>query len=92
MIYESDKGDIVHIPVNEITGEKTMKDGSTRFKFVGGPYHDMIFRVFPPYDIIRWEDGTTYEIHPPLNLKRSSKWVYVYNMEASMEKEISIGN
>lgn len=78
MIYEDSNGDIVEIPVKEIRGEKTMQDGSTRFKFIGGPYHDMIFRVYPPYDVIRWPNGVTYEIHPPLNLKKSSKWVYVY--------------
>lgn len=79
MIYEDERGELVDIPVNQITGEKTLQDGSTRFKFLGGPYHDMIFRVYPPYDVIHWPDGTTYEIHPPLNLKKSSKWVYVYN-------------
>jgi hypothetical protein len=78
MIYEDERGELVDIPVKEIQGEKTLQDGSTRFKFIGGPYHDLIFRVYPPYDVIRWPDGTTYEIHPPLNLKKSSKWVYVY--------------
>lgn len=78
MIYEDERGELVDIPVKEIQGEKTLQDGSTRFKFIGGPYHDMIFRVYPPYDVIRWPDGTCYEIHPPLNLKKSSKWVYVY--------------
>jgi len=33
-----------------------------------------------------WPDGTTYEIHPPINLKRSSKWTYVYNMLESKER------
>jgi len=74
-----DTGDeIVDIPVKEINGEKTLKDGSTRFRFIGGPYHDMIFRVYPPYDTVVWEDGTRYDLHPPLNLKKSSKWCYVY--------------
>jgi hypothetical protein len=38
----------------------------------------MIFRVYPPYDMIRWPDGTTYQIHPPLNMKKSKKWVYTH--------------
>lgn len=78
MIYEDGDGNIVHVPVEEIVGEKKMQDGSMRFKFIGGPFHDMVFRVYPPYDRVVWEDGTTYEIHPPLNLKRSKKWCYVH--------------
>jgi len=81
MIYDNGDGDIVHIPVKEIQGEKTLTDGSTRFKFLGGPYHDMIFRVYPPYDTVRWADGTTYDINPPLNLKRSPKWSYVHRVQ-----------
>lgn len=91
MIYENDNGEIVDIPVSEIKGEKTLTDGSTRFKFLGGPYHDMVFRIYPPYEELRWEDGTVYKIHPPLNLKRSSKWVYVYDAIES-KKEQGNGN
>jgi len=79
MIYENKEGDIVELPVSEVKGEKTLQDGSTRFKFVGGPFHDMVFRVYPPYEVLRWNEGYVYKIHPPLNLKRSSKWVYVYD-------------
>lgn len=81
MIYEDGDGDIINIPVKEIQGEKTLKDGSTRFKFLGGPYHDMIFRVYPPYDTVRWGNGLTYDITPPLNLKRSAKWTYVHRVQ-----------
>lgn len=76
--YEDRDGEIVYVPIDEISGEKKMADGSNRFKFLGGPYHDMIFRVYPPYDMIRWPDGTTYQIHPPLNMKKSKKWVYTH--------------
>lgn len=78
MIYEDGDGNIINVPVDEIAGEKRMQDGSMRFKFIGGPYHDMVFRVYPPYDQVVWPDGTTYQIHPPLNLKRSKKWTYVH--------------
>lgn len=91
MIYDNGE-DIIHLPVKEVSGEKTLADGSTRFKFIGGPYHDMVFRVYPPYDVIVWPDGTTYEIHPPLNLKRSSKWVYVYNAIESKQRSDGNGN
>lgn len=82
MIYEDSNGDIINIPVSEVQGEKTLSDGSTRFKFIGGPYHDMIFRVYPPYDTVTWADGTSYELTPPLNLKRSKKWTYVHKVAA----------
>lgn len=78
MSYQ-DRGEegIVYIPIGDVKGIKTLKDGSTRFKFLGGPYHNMVFRVYPPYDTIVWPDGTTYEIHPPVSLK-SDKWVYTH--------------
>jgi len=77
VIYDNGT-ELVDIPVSEIKGEKTLQDGSTRFKFLGGPYHDMVFRIYPPYDVVRWPDGTAYELSPPLNLKRSAKWKYVH--------------
>lgn len=80
MIYENNDGDLVDLPVSEIKGEKTLQDGSTRFKFIGGPFHDMIFRVYPPYETVMWPDGTTYDLSPPLNLKRSKKWCYVHRV------------
>lgn len=89
MIYDSGD-DIVELDVNEVKGESTLQDGSTRFKFLGGPFHDMVFRVWPPYDTIVWPDGTTYDIHPPHNLKKSSKWMYVYNAIDSERKKQEI--
>lgn len=76
--YEDRDGEIVYVPIDQIEGVKTMVDGSTRFKFIGGPYHDCVFRVYPPYDTVKWPDGTTYEIHPPLNLAKTKKWSYVH--------------
>jgi hypothetical protein len=81
MPHYEDRGDegIIYVPVDDIQGEKTMGDGSTRFKFIGGPYHGMIFRVYPPYDTVWWPDGVTYELSPPLNIRKSNKWKYVHN-------------
>lgn len=84
--YEDETGTIVYVPVSEIAGEKTMSDGSTRFKFIGGPYHDNIFRIYPPYDTVRFPSGYVYDLHPPLNLKKSKKWAYVYNAQESQQQ------
>jgi len=81
--YEDAAGTIVYVPVSEIVGEKKMKDGSTRFKLIGGPYHDNILRVYPPYDSIKFPNGLVYDLHPPFNLKKSKKWAYVYNAQES---------
>lgn len=81
--YEDVDGNIVHVPIEEIQGIKTMADGSTRFKFIGGPYHDMVFRIYRPYDEVVWPDGTTYRIHPPLNLRKSKQWTFVHDMAAT---------
>lgn len=86
MIIDRDGEELINIPVDEIKGEKTMSDGSTRFKFIGGPYHDMVFRVYAPFDVVTFPNGVTYELNPPLNLKKSSKWVYVYDAPTSREK------
>jgi hypothetical protein len=77
--YEDETGTIIYVPVSEIAGEKKMGDGSTRFKLLGGPLHDMVYRVYPPYDTIRFPTGDVYDLHPPHNLKKSKKWMYVYN-------------
>lgn len=76
-----DRGDegVHYVPFADVKGIKTLKDGSTRFKFLGGKYHDMIFRVYPPYDTIWWPNGETYELSPPINPRKSDKWVYVHN-------------
>lgn len=60
----------------EVEPLKRMKDGSARFKMVGGPYHDMVFRLYPPWDILKFPSGLTYELHPPL--RKNGKWVYVH--------------
>lgn len=83
MDYEDENGQLVHIPVSEILGEKKMADGSIRFKFIGGPCHDYVLRVYPPYDSVVFPPGDVYDLSPPMNLKRSKKWVYVYNQVES---------
>lgn len=83
--YEDETGTIVYVPVSEIAGEKKMQDGSVRFKFIGGPCHDLIYRVYPPYDTIRLPPCHVYDLHPPHNIKKSKKWVYVYNAQESRQ-------
>lgn len=82
--YVDNGRDIVLVTHDEITSEKSHGDNSRSFKLIGGPLHDCVFRVYPPFDAIVF-DGTKgfrpgkpcrYEIHPPLNPK--GKWVYVH--------------
>lgn len=62
---------------------RKLPDGSAKFKLVGGPYHNMEIRAHPPYEEIRFPNGETYELHPPIS-PRSKKYVYVHkpNLEA----------
>lgn len=77
--FENPETQTIEFRVSDVKGIRTMKDGSTRFKFLGGPYHDMVFRVYPPYDTMWSPSGITYELHPPFNLNRSDKWCFVHN-------------
>lgn len=78
MIADVD-GQLVEIP--DVTGIKTMADGSIRFKLFGGPYHDNVVRVHPPFERIVFEHPTqgpqTYKLSPPVKVK--GKWVYIYD-------------
>ena len=49
---------------------------AARFKLVGGPYHDMTFRLYPPWDVLEFPDGSRYEIHAPI--RKNGRWVYVH--------------
>lgn len=76
--------EIIEVPWANIEGIKQMADGSWRFKLIGGPYHDMVMRVYPPCDRIVFPPrntnegaGVVYEIHPPI--KTRGKWVYAHN-------------
>jgi hypothetical protein len=86
--FENPETGQIEFRVTDVVGIKTLKDGSTRFKLMGGPYHNMVMRVYPPYDTIVYPDGLTYELHPPFNLNKSDKWVYVYNMELTTKNEL----
>lgn len=65
-------------------GHKPLADGSVRFKLVGGPYHDMVLRLYGPWDrlVFRMRGHHVYDLAPPVS-KRSNKWVYVHNRELS---------
>ena len=77
--YEARDDDIIYVPFDDVQGEKKNVDGSMRFKLLGGKYHDMVLRVYPPYDTMWFPDGETYELTPPVNMKKSKKWKYVFN-------------
>ncbi len=85
--YTDSEDNLVTVP-SGIEGIKTMPDGSVRFKMVGGPYHDMVFRVYAPFDHIRFPKNDSYpacvyRINPPL--RKNGKWVYVHDNEATDE-------
>jgi hypothetical protein len=78
--YEDRDGEFVYIPFDDVQGETKMKaDRSILFKMLGGKYHDKTLRMFPPYDVMWFPCGTTYELTPPLNMKKSKKWRMVHN-------------
>lgn len=77
--YEDRDGEFVYVPFDEIQGEKKNPDNSIRFKLLGGPHHDKQVRMYPPYDVMWFPDGSTYELTPPLNMKKSKKWKLVHN-------------
>ena len=75
-----DRGDdIVYVPFDDVQGEKKNVDGSLTFKLLGGPYHGMEIRMYAPYDVMWFPCGSTYELTPPLNVKKSKKWKLVNN-------------
>lgn len=76
--YADSDGDLVTVSAG-IEGIKHFKDGSISFKLIGGPYHDMVVRVYAPFDTIVFPGNhrpkCTYRINPPLSAK--GKWCYV---------------
>lgn len=77
--YVDKDGEFMYIPFDNVEGEKKHKDGSILFKLLGGKYHDKSIRMYAPYDVMYFPDGTTYELTPPLNMKKSKKWKLVHN-------------
>jgi hypothetical protein len=81
---------IVDIPDVKVEGEKSLKDGSTRFKLIGGPYHDMMVRHYPPYGAIKFPHPTEgdlwYELTPGFG-KNRTRWAYVYNPARTSKQE-----
>lgn len=77
--YEDREGEFVYIPFDDVQGEKKNTDDSLTFKLLGGKYHDHKVRMYAPYDIMWFPCGTTYELTPPLNMKKSKKWKLVAN-------------
>jgi hypothetical protein len=85
-----DRGEegVHYVPFKDVKGISTATDGSTRFKLVGGPMHNYTMRVYPPYDTFWFQDGTTYELSPPLNPRKTDKWCYVSNPALKWGKPI----
>jgi hypothetical protein len=71
-------------------GKDARKDGDARFKCIGGPLHEVVVRVWPPYDYLRFRgnDGAyhVYELTPPLASSRSTMWVFVHNPDVDPEE------
>lgn len=72
-------GEYLYVPYDDIKAVKKYPDQSMSFKLIGGKYHGMTVRLYAPYDEVRFPDGETYEIHPPIKKSRSNKWVLVHN-------------
>ena len=84
MIYvEDDNGGILEFPDDTITGHKKNQDGSITFKLLGGPYHDMMIRVYKLGEPVTFPNGETYVLHPPAKNSRSKHWVYVHQLPGS---------
>ena len=77
--YVDRDGEFVYVPFDDVQGEKKNVDGSISFKLLGGKYHDMKVRMYAPYDVMWFPDGSTYELTPPLNMKKSKKFKLVHN-------------
>lgn len=60
--------------------QRHRKDDAAYFKLVGGPHHGNRVRLYAPWDILKYADGTQYELHPPLDA--SDDWVYIHSTEA----------
>lgn len=46
------------------------------FKLVGGPHHGNTVRMYAPWDELVYEDGSVYEVSPPLGA--SQMWIYIH--------------
>lgn len=71
-----------------IDPKQRKKDNSAHFKLVGGPYHDLVVRLYAPWEELVFPNGAHYELHPPIG-NRSARWVYIHTPEVSGEKEES---
>jgi len=78
-VYNPENDEYMYVPFDDIQAVKKYPDGSASFKLLGGKYHDMIVRMYAPYDQVRFPDGETYELNPPVKGARSKKWVLVHN-------------
>jgi hypothetical protein len=61
-------------------------DQSMRFKCIGGPLHEVIVRVWPPYDLLEFHhqgDTIKYTLSPPL--RKNGMWVYVHEEDANAQ-------
>lgn len=62
-----------------IVGQQQLADGSHRFRFQGGPYDGMTFRLYPPFEPVAFNNRIRYEPCPPSG--RATKWTYTYVKE-----------
>lgn len=79
------------VSMADIKGKDGRADGSFRFKCIGGPLHEVVVRMWPPYDYLRFAgnngESHVYELVPPLQSARSKAWVLVHNDDATNEND-----
>lgn len=66
-----------------MTNQKKDREQARIFRLVGGLYHDKKIRMYAPWDVVRFEDGSTYELCPPL--ASGGEWVYIKNTTGEEE-------
>lgn len=59
--------------------QRHKSEDAAYFTLIGGPHHGNRVRMYAPWDELRYEDGSVYELHAPLGAK--GEWVYVHNSE-----------
>lgn len=58
--------------------DKQKKNDYAYFNLVGGPHHGMRVRMYAPWDNIKFDDGTIYEINKAI---KKGEWVYVHSTD-----------
>ena len=80
--------DLAKISPKQLMERKTgIEQTAARFKLIGGRWHNNVVRLYAPWDVLKFPDGSVYELHAPVG--KSDAWVYVNNMEAENAEPVS---